>query len=306
MSKKVTLEEFYQRLEDKDINWLSVVGDFDGLSKKTVVQCKQCGAIFGAYPQGILRGRTCKCLRDNVKRDNTKMTEEEFISKLQEQHKDVTLLEPFTGIRNRIKCKCNICGTVWNGLPFNMLYNTIHNCPHCANIAKSIKQLKTTELFIEELKSVNENIEVIGKYVGGHSNIRCKCLICGEEWDGQPANLLRDEGCPRCKRSHGEAKISRWLMNNNIDFEEQKKFDGLVGVKGRSLSYDFYIPSENTLIEYQGQYHDHTARNQLPEDYTIQVEHDKRKREFAENNSIKLIEVWYYDNVDTVLKENLA
>ena len=75
----------------------------------------------------------------------------------------------------------------------------------------------------------------------------------------------------------------------------QKEFNGLLGLGGKNLSYDFYLPDYNLLIEYQGEYHDGTANNQTKVAYKKQQEHDKRKKEYALNNNIKLLEIWYWD-----------
>ena len=85
------------------------------------------------------------------------------------------------------------------------------------------------------------------------------------------------------------------------------KFDNLKGVGGNPLSYDFYLEDFNILIEYQGEFHDGTARQQTEEQFKIQKEHDKRKKEYAISHNINLLEIWYYDydNIENILKEVL-
>ena len=104
--------------------------------------------------------------------------------------------------------------------------------------------------------------------------------------------------CPYCNSSKGEAKIQEYLLRNGIEFETQKKYDDLIGLGGRKLSYDFFIPKINMLIEYQGQFHDGTAKIQTDIDYSVQIEHDTRKREYAEKRGIRLVEIWYHDDID--------
>lgn len=48
----------------------------------------------------------------------------------------------------------------------------------------------------------------------------------------------------------GEKFIQNWLDKNNIKYEPQKKFNDLKDKL--SLSYDFYLPEQKVLIEYQG------------------------------------------------------
>jgi len=133
--------------------------------------------------------------------------------------------------------------------------------------------------------------------------------------------------CPECDYSKGEEKISNFFIKKGFikidqdDFNQlvngnkynenyfipQMKYDGLVGLGNRLLSYDFYIPKYNLLIEYQGSYHDGTAGNQTEEEFKIQQEHDRRKKEYTKINNIKLLEIWYwdFDNIETILEKEL-
>ena len=113
--------------------------------------------------------------------------------------------------------------------------------------------------------------------------------------------------CPICNESKGEIKIREILNKYDIKFTPQKKYSKLIGIKGRQLSYDFYLPLYNTLIEYQGEYHDGTGYNQTKEKFETQKEHDKRKRNYAKDNNIKLLEIWYYDfdNIENILIKEL-
>lgn len=57
---------------------------------------------------------------------------------------------------------------------------------------------KTHEEFVKELKNINPNIEVIGKYIGSRENIKVKCLKCTGKWEPMASSLLTDRGCPYC------------------------------------------------------------------------------------------------------------
>ena len=73
------------------------------------------------------------------------------------------------------------------------------------------------------------------------------------------------------------------------------------------LSYDFFLPNHNILIEYQGEFHDGNNAIQTKSGLKRQQEHDRRKRESAKENGIKLLEIWYwdFDNIDEILKKEL-
>lgn len=109
--------------------------------------------------------------------------------------------------------------------------------------------------------------------------------------------------------SKGEQKISEWLIRNNINFIPQMKYNDLLGLKGGKLRYDFYLPNYNLLIEFQGEQHKHYCdvfHNSI-KDFKKQQEHDRRKKQYAKDHNIKLLEIWYYDynNVEEILQQTL-
>ena len=87
-----------------------------------------------------------------------------------------------------------------------------------------------------------------------------------------------------------------------------KTFEDLKGVGGYKLRYDFYLPTYNVLIEYQGKQHEEVIEYFGGEEkFKIQQEHDRRKREYAEKYNIKLLEIWYWDfkNIEEILSKEL-
>lgn len=120
------------------------------------------------------------------------------------------------------------------------------------------------------------------------------------------ATNARNNGCPLCSCSKGEKSIKRALESLGIKYIPQYKFDDLIGVGGRKLSYDFFVPSMNCLIEYQGIYHDKDAHihNRTENELLSQLEHDKRKREYAESLGYNFVEIWYFEKnrIDEIIK----
>lgn len=135
-----------------------------------------------------------------------------------------------------------------------------------------------------------------------------KCLCeCGQEVIVSSNSLVEHKtvSCG-CLSSFGEYQINQYFINKRIKFESQKRFDGLLGLGNGLLSYDFYIPRYNLLIEAQGEQHKKSVVIFGGEEqFKIQQEHDRRKREYAENNGFNFLEIWYYDydNVNNILDE---
>ena len=61
---------------------------------------------------------------------------------------------------------------------------------------------KTHEKYIDEVKSLNDCIEVVEKYIGARTKIKHRCKICGYgnngEWMPMPTDILSGHGCPVC------------------------------------------------------------------------------------------------------------
>ena len=93
----------------------------------------------------------------------------------------------------------------------------------------------------------------------------------------------------------------------NIKYIEQYKFDDCI-YKDK-LIFDFYIPSLNTCIEYDGEGHYKPFRfNKDKETMQKKLEEtqirDAIKTQYCKDNNIKLIRIPYFefDNIDEILK----
>lgn len=163
-------------------------------------------------------------------------------------------------------------------------------CPHCHSIAFQRPDL------MKEWDYKKNNVNPYDISVSSGKKVYWKCSNCDEHiWLASPHKRNVGRGCPVCNESQGEKEIRKWLNYYNINFIPQKEFNGLIGLGGGNLSYDFYLPVQNILIEYQGEFHDGTAKKQTKIEFEIQKEHDKRKKEFVKQNGIKLLEIWYWE-----------
>ena len=119
--------------------------------------------------------------------------------------------------------------------------------------------------------------------------------------------------CTCYKHSGQQWLVCKILEQRHINYRVEYSFNELYGVNGGLLSYDFAVfDSNNTLkylIECQGKQHYSPVKNfGGAEKFTVQKEHDKRKREYAEKHNIKLVEISYkyrkYGDVLYVLRRN--
>ena len=110
--------------------------------------------------------------------------------------------------------------------------------------------------------------------------------------------------------SKGEKAVRLWLDVHFIEYEREKWFDGCRGIK-RPLPFDFWIPSKNVLIEFQGRQHYEQvnfSRHKLLEQEMIDnfestKRNDSIKKQYCFDNGITLIEIPYWElkNIDKIL-----
>lgn len=238
-----------------------------------------------------------------------KKTQEEFEQEVfKETNGEYIVVDKYKNNRTKIWFFHIPCGHYKFAQPYHILKN--QGCKECGVRNWTDTRIKTHDEFVKDLYDVfGDEYTVLSKYTHGKNPINIKHNVCGHIWTTTPNPILKGHGCPYCanRKSKGEKFIENYLSDIHITFSTQKKYKRLVGVRGGLLSYDFYIPEYNMLIEYQGEYHDGTARNQTDKEFIIQQEHDKRKREYAIEHNIELLEIWYYDfnNIEQILESRL-
>ena len=76
-----------------------------------------------------------------------KKTNDEFVEELNEKRPNIIPLEPFSGVDNKIKCRCKTCGDEFYTTPYVLLSGKSGNgCRKCAGTKK-----KTHEEYVQEL-----------------------------------------------------------------------------------------------------------------------------------------------------------
>ena len=253
-------------------------------------------SIHGMFEQrasGHLHGYGCnKCSYENqkIKIDN-------FIERAKKIHGnkyDYSLVE-YKNYDTKVKIICDIHGE-FEQTPSNHLKG--NDCLEC-----SLNKRKTNTLkFIEKAKKVHSDKYdySLVDYSGFDKKVVIICHIHGE-FEQTPQNHLKGQNCPICKESKGEYKIREYLINKNINFIPQYKFDDCKNVL--LLPFDFYLPDYNTCIEYNGIQHYKPVEHFGGEErFIIQQKCDKIKLDYCEINKIKLIIIKYNESISKIEK----
>lgn len=259
----------------------------------------------------ISRKRGCTlCNTENNKNSSGRYTHDTYVKKLYSINSNIEVLSQYMKIKDRINVRCKVCGYEWNPTAESLIRkNNPCGCPSCAGNA-----IITPDEFKEKLTITHPYLELLNEYVRSNLKVHVYCKDCGNDFLVTPNKLQQGQQC-FCKcESHGEFRIRIFLESHNINFERYKKYDGLVGVGKKPLSYDFYLPDFNLLVEFQGKQHEapydfgsDMTEEEIQERFKCQQEHDRRKRNYALDNNIELLEIWYWDlvNIENILSNKL-
>lgn len=289
MKLKYTTEEIIQKAKEKygdKYDYSEVV--YRGARKKITIIFKETGRKYEITPDSLLnKGFNCK--RD------LGLTTEDWIKKAKHAHGDKYdySITEYRGSKKKIKYICPKHGVI-EQYPDNHLR---YGCRFCSY--EEYGKLKTlnTEHFINEAKKVHGDKYDYSKsdYKGNHTKV---CIICpkhGEFWQ-TPAKHLSGQGCPECKNSILEEKVSLFLKKKNIEYIPQYSPEFLKNGKGKQ-KIDFYLPKYKVAIECQGIQHfvssPYTHKTTLEKN----VERDIRKFKKCTENNIKIL---YYTTKDNI------
>ena len=221
------------------------------------------------------------------------LTTETFIKKTKEVHGDKYDYSKvvYSGCRNKVCIICPEHGEFWQVPYYHLAGN---GCMKCFNEKRRGKGRQlTTDEFISRANEIHKNKYDYSKvdYVDCRHEVT---IICPEHGDfkQRPYKHLNGHGCPYCNEKSLERDVREALLEREIVFEEQKKFDWLK-YRG-TLTLDFFLPKFNIGIECQGiQHFEPIGYFGGEEGFRKQVIRDSIKKELCCKEGIDLI---YYAN----------
>lgn len=247
-----------------------------------------------------------------------RLTNEEFILRAKTVHGDKYTYEnvSYEKMTTKVNITCPAHGN-FQQRP-NDHVSGGNGCPTCSIEKISAMKRGSAESFITKAKKIHGDKYYYDKvfYVNAITKVVITCSKHGDFEQCPDKHTSSGQGCPSCRLSHGERDLMNIFISRNIDFFPQKTFDDLRGsVKNTRLSYDFFLPEHNLLVEYDGQQHFEAVNifGNIPnkeEQMKIfrETQHrDRLKNDYAINNGFKLLRMPYWErkNMEHILANAL-
>lgn len=290
-------DDFEKKIKFKYPDEDLTIIQYTGARELGTIKCNKCGSVYTLQQASHFLDKSKKKIcRKCIPRDDT-IEVGHKIQYIFDHTKKISLLNQYIKITDDLEIRCNHCGKTFKRKPRVLLKSQM--CPYC----ESYSCFKTKEVFIQELnEKYGQEYTLIGDYLGTNTNTLFKHNDCGFIFQNKPHNILKKAPCPKCKRfnSKGELAIKKILDKHEIHYESQKRFEKL----SKTLSFDFFLPEENVLIEFQGEQHYHPIKYFGGEEkFKKQIENDNKKRIFCKNEKYKLLEISYQEinNIEKIL-----
>lgn len=278
--------------------------------EKLKFNCYVCKDYFYANWVNISNGVGCGVC-DGVqlgKFHNLKYLFPEIASEFNCDRNNIDTSFILSGSNTRYWWLCNECGYEWKTSPDERTRN-YSGCPVCAGqIVSDKNRLSLLRPIISGEWHPAKNGGVTPYDVAYRSSKRAWWLCKNNHfWEAQIASRSAGSGCPRCRKSGGEDKISELLSRWNIEHESEHSFPDCKNVL--PLEFDFYIANYNICIEFQGEQHyypiDFAGRGVewAESEFKKNKKRDKIKENYCKDNNINLLIIpyWEFDNIEEIL-----
>jgi len=144
----------------------------------------------------------------------------------------------------------------------------------------------------------------IENYIDNLTPMKIYCKKHKSYFEVTPKEHISGKRCPHDNESKGENLVRVILEKNKIPYKQYHKLKGCFVKRNERcflLTFDFYLPKHNTVIEYDGRQHyepvDYFGGE---ETYQRQVMLDSIKNDFCKDSGIKMIRIPYDTNDEDV------
>ncbi len=292
-NKKLTTALFIQKakiIHNDNFDYNQVI--YINNNTKIKIICNTCKLIFEQTPNHHLNGNKCPnyC--------GIRLNHKTFIEKSKLIHNNNFNydLVDYVNMNIKVKILCNKCQNIFSQKPIKHING--NGCLKCSNINKTHK----TDDFIIYSKLIHNNDYDYNlvNYINSSIKVEIKCNKCQNIFSQLPSHHKSGHGCPKCTISSNEKVILKFLQENKINYISQHKF---IDCKNKKLlPFDFYLPDQNVLIEFDGKQHFEPIKWFGGEKTFNNLKiNDNIKNQYAFDSKIELIRIRYDENIIDIL-----
>ena len=278
---------------------------------------------------GLLQHKQCKKCASEIRKEKTKNRWEKSLKDRQDKmysqclevcnklgYKLLSSKGDIKNCKTYVQYECPRHGV--HSIRINNLLSG-KKCPECRiEKAKDTFSFTPDEVY-NKVKSLGGDLLNKDDYINqDEKNLKILCPNCHETIFTTSFKHFRQHGgqsCPICrsKESVGERRIRQWLECNNIEYVQEKWFPDCRDV--HPLPFDFYLPNNNTIIEFDGKQHfdethffQYNLKNNSSDSLHSYIKrHDEIKNNYCISKNISLIRIPYtkINSIETILEEKL-
>ena len=217
MSKKLTTEEFIEKakaIHGYKYDYSEV--EYKGINIPIKIKCLNCNTYFYQKPVKHLCGHGCTVCNCKKCHEHSKLTTEEFVSRLIQIHGDKYDYSEvkYINYKTKVKIWCKACNKYFYSTPNALLFGS--GCRDCSYKFRAIQKKLSLEEFIEKARAVHGNKYdySLVEYKDAKKCVKIKCNKCGRIFEQTPNNHIRGQGCSYCNGN---------FKDNDIKFLDQAK-----------------------------------------------------------------------------------
>lgn len=288
--------------------------NYKDLSSKVPIICPEHGVFFQNMYSHVYKNNGCLfCGYESMsEKSKIKITTDEFKERANIIHDgfyDYSLVDVHY-INDNVTIICPVHGQFFQKAKIH-LYG--HGCYECGRekTKKSLSQLGVD--IKKKFSSIHQDkydYKMIqdSEYYNNLSKVPIICSKHGVFYQSVAVHA-NGHGCPHCATSKGEIEVAKVLDELGIEYIKQYRVNNEdLFCSNRKLVFDFFLPSHNIVIEYNGKQHykeivEWRGQGSLEK----QQKRDDAVRLYCKNHRLKLIEIPYteYVNIKDIIKRNI-
>lgn len=229
-SNGFSTEEYNQMLRDNNPKVIAV-DNYTNMNTPMMFKCLIHDIEWKSLPSTPLNGGICPECKMDIKH-------KKYVADLKVKNPTTKLISKYKGADIPIPHQCLKHNIIWNISPTNALKG--HECEYCRREKIGDFSRKSNNQYINDVKRIDKNIEVVDQYVNCTTPITHHCIKHNEFWEASPRMVLA--GHCGCKKCHSE-KISSTLSKSPKEY-----IDEVAEINPFILIEENYINSHTSIL----------------------------------------------------------